>query len=420
MTTPTTVGNMVRTILHVDMDAFYAAVEVLADPTLAGRPVVVGGTGARGVVASCSYEARAYGVTSAMPSNRARRLCPSAVFLAGDHRRYADYSRRIHQVFQSFTPLVEGIALDEAFLDTSGAWRLFGDGVAVAEAVRRRVADEVGLTCSVGVAATKFVAKLASRAAKPRATRAGVAPGLGVVVVRPGEELAFLHPLAVSALWGVGPATGARLYRLGVTTVGDLARLPRAVVVTALGASAGGHLHELSWGRDPRRVEPVRVAKSLSAEETYPADIRDGARLARETVRLADSVAARLRGSGLGAGTVTVKIRYGDFRTITRSRSLGGLVDTGPELAAAAQALLAGIDPAPGVRLLGLAATGLGAGPATQLRLGDASAGWGPVSRAVDQARERFGDAAVGPAALLEAGGLALRRQGDQQWGPSR
>jgi DNA polymerase IV len=419
MTEPRTGPRSAATILHVDMDAFYAAVEVLADPSLAGRPVIVGGAGARGVVASCSYEARAFGVRSAMPSARARRLCPGAVFVAGDHGRYAEFSRRIHQVFSSFTPLVEGISLDEAFLDVTGAARLFGDGPAVARAVRRQVHDEVGLDCSVGVATSKFVAKLASRAAKPRATRTGVVAGPGVVVVRPGEELAFVHPLPVSALWGVGPATSARLARLGVGTVRELAALPRDVIVGALGPAAGAHLHDLARGRDQRRVEPVRAPKSVSHEETYATDIRTGAPLGREAVRLADAVAARLRASSLGGRTVTVKVRFGDFRTITRSRALPGPVDTGPELASAARALLAGIDPSPGVRLLGLAVTGLVPSPATQLRLGDAHGDWGPVSRAVDEARQRFGETAVGPAVLLGDSGLALRRRGDQQWGPA-
>ncbi|MDP9389105.1 MAG: DNA polymerase IV, partial [Actinomycetota bacterium] len=205
------------------MDAFYAAVEVRRDPTLAGRPVIVGGTGERGVVASCSYEARAYGVASAMPTAQARRLCPHAVFVHGEMARYVEYSRRIHEVFASFTPLVEGIALDEAFLDVAGARRLFGPAPEVARAVRARIADELGLGCSVGVAATKLVAKLASERAKPRATPRGPRPGTGVVVVRPGDEVAFLHPLPVSALWGVGPATEERLRRRGVATVGDLA-----------------------------------------------------------------------------------------------------------------------------------------------------------------------------------------------------
>ncbi len=407
------------------MNAFYASVEVIEDPALAGRPLIVGGSGDRGVVASCSYEARAYGIHSAMPSIQARRLCPQAVFVHGDPARYAEYSRRIHDVFASFTPLVEGVALDEAYLDVGGASLLFGSPPRIAAAVRRRVRDEVGLDSAVGVATTKLVAKLASKAAKPRASLRGLDPGPGVVVVEPGDDLDFLHPLAVSALPGVGPGTRSRLARFGVATVGDLAALPLDTLTASLGHSLGHHLHQLAWARDDRRVEPERAAKSVGHEETYPRDLVEAAELRREVVRLADAVAARLRSSGLAGRTVTVKVRFHDHATITRSHTGAEPLDTGPELARAASSLLEAVDSSNGVRLLGVSVSGLRAGAARQLTLdwerGDwaAGPGWAQASRAVDEVRSRFGEAAVGPAALLDHRGVRVRRQGDQQWGPS-
>ena len=215
-----------RVILHVDMDAFFASVEVLDDPTLAGLPVIVGGSGARGVVAACTYEARRFGVHSAMPSSVARRLCPHAVFVDGRFHRYVEESAKLHAIFHSVTPLVEGISLDEAFLDVTGSRQLLGDGPTIAEAIRRRVSDELHLDCSVGIGRSKLMAKLASKAAKPSASPSGVTAGAGIVVVPADAELAFLHPLPVRALWGVGPVTGRRLESLGILTVGDIAALP--------------------------------------------------------------------------------------------------------------------------------------------------------------------------------------------------
>ena len=426
-------------ILHVDMDAFYAAVEVLLKPALAGRPVIVGGSGRRGVVAAASYEARAYGVHSAMPSVQARRLCPSGVFLTGRYDRYTEYSRRIHEVLHRSTPLVEGIALDEAFLDVSGAGRLMGSGRAIAEDIRRRIHDEVGLAASVGVATSKLIAKLASEEAKPRPGVHGTTPGRGVVVIEPGRELAFLHPKPVEALWGVGPATAGRLHRLGVTTVGGLAQVPLATLETVLGPANGRQLHDLSWGRDPRRVEADRDVKSIGHEETYAYDRRARDELEREVLRMADAVATRLRASGVSGRTVTLKIRYADFTTITRSLTVGDSIDTGPTIARLAVSLLGQVDVSAGVRLLGVSVSHLSHGSARQLTLNLSGKGAPAAGRAIpgtrgaepeqaardeaaiaiDQVRARFGDRAVGPAALLEAGGLRVKRQGDTQWGPA-
>ena len=403
------------------MDAFYASVEVLLDPSLEGKPVIVGGAGDRGVVASCSYEARAYGIHSAMPSTRARRLCPHAIFLSGRHDLYMDYSRRIHDVFLSFTPLVEGIALDEAFLDVSGAHRLFGTGEEIAHAIRDRIRADLALECSVGVATIKLLAKLASKAAKPKATLNGREPGAGVVVIEPGGELAFLHPLRVESLWGVGPATATRLRRFGVTTIGDLAAVPLESLVSALGPALGRHLHDLSHGRDPRPVEPGREVKSVSHEETYAHDFVEHEPLRDEAVRMADAVAARLRKAGLAGRTVTVKVRFHDFSTITRSHSLPAPVDTGPVIARAAVSLLDQVDVTPGVRLLGVGVSNLVEDGARQLSLEDVGdeAAWTDASRAVDAIRSRFGAEAVGPAALARQGQLRVKREGDTQWGPN-
>jgi DNA polymerase-4 len=401
------------------MDAFYAAVEVLEDPSLAGKAVIVGGEGARGVVAACSYEARVFGVHSAMPSTRARRLCPHAIFLPGRHDLYRDYSRRIHEVFRSFTPLVEGIALDEAFLDVAGARRLFGSPREIATHIRTRVREHAGLDASVGAATSKFVAKLASEAAKPTADHRGIQAGPGVVVVAPGEEVAFIHPKPVQALWGVGPATRQRLERFGVRTIGDLAALPEDTVVSALGAAVGRQLHRLAWAVDDRAVQPDLPTKSIGHEETYARDHHELATLQLEAVRLADSVASRLRRHQLVGRTVNIKVRFHDFRTITRSRTVAAPVDAGPDIARVATELLEGVDPSPGVRLFGVSVSNLDHGGTRQLTLDGVDAtGWVGVGAAVDEIRDRFGDRAVGPATLVERGELRVKREGDTQWGP--
>ena len=426
-----------RVILHVDMDAFFASVEVLDDPTLAGLPVIVGGAGPRGVVAACTYEARRFGVHSAMPSSVARRLCPHAVFVDGRFHRYMEESRKLHDIFGDVTPLVEGISLDEAFLDVTGSQHLLGEGPAIAAAIRRRVADELHLGCSVGIGRSKLIAKLASKAAKPTADRTGVRDGAGVVVVRPDEELGFLHPLPVRALWGVGPVTGRRLDALGVATVGDIAALPTGVLERALGASLGAHLSALARGDDPRPVVPEQEAKSIGHEETFPSDLWDAALLHGHLMRMVDASATILRRSGLAARTVTIKVRFGDFTMITRSHSLGVPIDATPAVAAVATALLDSVSVERGVRLLGVSLSGVGQpdqGVQLSLDLGppgglpdpgaadddveEIQRSWGPVTAAVDAIRARYGGSSVGPASLVGPDGLTVRRRGEAQWGP--
>jgi DNA polymerase IV len=409
-----------RTILHVDMDAFFVSAELLRRPELRGQPVIVGGSGERGVVAAASYEARHYGIHSAMPSTRARRLCPHAVFLPGDHGHYAEVSGRVMQIFGSFTALVEPISLDEAFLDVTGARRLHRDGAAIATAVRERVFAEEGLACSVGVAANKFLAKLASEAAKPRASRDGPVPGLGVKVIAPGGELAFLHPLPVKSLWGVGPKTLEKLRRRGISTVGDLAALSPDEAAAFLGNANGRHLHRLAHAVDDRPVVPDQRPKSIGHEETFPRDHHELETLQREAVRMADAVASRLRRHHLAGRTVNIKVRFHDFRTITRAITLPAAIDSGPAVARAAKELLDHVDPSTGVRLLGVSVSNLVDEGATQLTLDDTlQTGWGDASRAVDDIRTRFGDEAIVPAALRGPDGIRVKRRGDQQWGPA-
>ncbi len=409
------------TVIHVDMDAFFVSVELLDRPELRGRPVVVGGDGERGVVAAASYEARAFGIHSSMPSVQARRRCPHAVFVAGRHSRYAEVSARVMAIFRDVTPLVEPLSLDEAFLEVAGAERRLGPAPQIAAHLRERVLDEEGLSCSAGVATTKFVAKLASQAAKPTPSEAGPVPGLGVRVVESAETLTFLHPLPVEALWGVGPATSSRLGRLGVVTVGDLARLEPEAVVAALGRAQGRHLHDLANGLDDRAVEPGRRPRSVGHEETFARDLHLRGQLERELTGLSDAVAARLRRHGLAGRTVTLKVRFGDFHTVTRSVTHREPIDEGPALRRVARDLLDSIDPSPGVRLLGVSVSGLGAGGVRQLTLDDADGrlGWAEASRTVDEIRDRFGADAIGPAALSRADGLAVKGRHRQQWGPS-
>jgi DNA polymerase-4 len=410
----------IASILHVDMDAFFVSVELLDQPELRGKPVVVGGDGERGVVAAASYEARAFGIHSAMSSVQARRLCPHAVFLRGRYHRYSEVSANVMAIFKDVTPLVEPLSLDEAFLDVTGALRLLGEAPTIAASIRRRVLDEQGLTCSVGVASTKFVAKLATEAAKPKASKNGPQFGSGVFVVEPEETLSFLRPLPVESLWGVGPATLTKLHRIGVLTIADLADLPEENVVAVLGRSQGRHLHSLANGQDERAVEPDRAMKSIGQEETFSRDHHLRSTLDHELVQFADSVASRLRAQGLVGRTVQLKVRFGDFTRITRSTTLVVAVDDSRSLLEAGRGLLALVDPAQGVRLLGLSVSGLSSDSSRQLTFDEAISGpgWQEADRTIDEIRARFGDEAIGPAVAAGPDGLRLKRRGAQQWGP--
>jgi DNA polymerase-4 len=384
-------------VLHVDMDAFYASCELRRRPELVGLPMIVGGDGSRGVVTAATYEARRFGIHSAMPMSRAKRLCPQLVVVPPDFSLYTEVSAGVMAIFRDVTPVVEPLSLDEAFLDVSGAIRRLGPPAVIAEAIRDRVHDEQGITCSVGVASTKFVAKLASTRAKPD----------GLLVVPADRVVAFLHPLPVAQLWGVGEKTEEALNRLGLRTVGDLAHTPVDTLVRALGPAAGSHLAELAWGRDPRRVVAPEREKSVSNEETLPRDVDDPEVVRRELLRLAEKVAARLRAAGFAGRTVGIKVRFADFSTISRSRTLASPTDVGQEIYATARELYdaLGLQRAR-LRLVGVKVEGLvGAeGLTRQLALDEPEIGWREAEQAVDRATARFGRGSVRPARLLGAG----------------
>ncbi|HXW47469.1 MAG TPA: DNA polymerase IV [Streptosporangiaceae bacterium] len=385
-------------ILHVDMDAFYASVEIRDRPELAGKPVIVGGLSGRSVVLSATYAARGYGVRSAMPMSRARRLCPHATVLPPRHRLYSAVSREVMAIFQSVTPLVEPLSLDEAFLDVSGATRLLGRPAQIGTLIRERVAAQQQITCSVGVAPNKFLAKLASVHCKPD----------GLLVIPADRVLDFLHPLPVSALWGVGQRTGEVLARLGLRTVGDIAGVPPGVLEAELGRASAAHLSALAAGRDSRQVEASVREKSVGAEETFETDVTDPVVIRRELLRLAGRTARALRSSGTAARTVTVKLRKADFSTITRSRTLAEptdvaqrIYDTACDLYAAA-----GLSGQARLRLVGVRASGLvpAQAAAVQLALDEPPSDWRQAESAVDRIASRFGTDAVRPAALVERG----------------
>jgi len=382
-------------ILHVDMDAFYASASLLSRPELKGTPVIIAGGGNRGVVLSATYEARAFGVAAAMPTARARRLCPQATIVAPDYARYERISHAVMAVFASVTPIVEPLSLDEAFLDVSGARRRLGTPRQIAQHIRDTIADEQGITCSAGVASTKFIAKLASGLAKPD----------GLLVVPKAEVIGFLHQLPVGALWGVGERTEEALRRLGLHTVADIAHTPLETLRRALGDNAGPALHALAWGRDTRSVVPTRRERSIGADETFSFDVDDPVYIHRQLLKLSDRTAARVRAAGLVGRTISVKVRFSDFTTITRSKTLRDPTDVSRDIYAIARALFDGLGlQRARLRLVGVRMEGLMDSDHAPIQgLLDAPAhGWRDADRAVDRASARFGAGAVRPGSLVE------------------
>ena len=386
------VDDRSATVLHVDLDAFFVSVELLTHPEFVSQPVIVGHRGPRSVVTAANYIARRYGVNSAMPMAVALRQCPTAIVLEPHMSVYREYSTRVMSIFDDVTPLVERLGIDEAFLDVSGATNLFGSPAVIGDLIRARVFAETGLVCSVGAASTKFVAKLASGLAKPN----------GLLVIPADETIEFLHPLPVTALWGVGAATEQELDRLGLKLIGDIANTPLAVLQKALGEAAGQKLLDLSWGRDPRVVTLQRVEKSVGHEVTFEHDVTDIDRLRSELLRQCDLVAARLRRNDLVARRIALKLRYPDFSTVTRSRTLAEPSNVGRRIyeeAVAAFDLLAGSGIR--VRLIGVRAEQLGEASGS-VGLWDPDEDWRGAELAVDSVTKRFGAGTVRPASFLK------------------
>ncbi|MBN9240995.1 MAG: DNA polymerase IV [Micrococcales bacterium 70-64] len=399
------VDDSTATILHVDMDAFFASVELLDHPELVGRPVIVGHRSARSIVTAATYEARKFGVNSALPMAIALRRCPDAIVLEPHFDRYQHFSSMVMEIFDEVTPLVERLGIDEAFLDVAGARTVFGSPLRVAELIRSRVRAETGLVCSVGAASTKFVAKLASGLSKPD----------GLLVVPADETVELLHPLPISKLWGVGGKTEEVLRGRGLHTIGDVARASRETLVRAVGEAGADRLHDLSWGIDPRRVHTRAEEKSVGHEMTFETDITDPSVIRTELLRMSNMVAVRLRKAGLVGRTVVLKLRFGDFTTITRSKTIGEPTDLGrriyEEVREVYEAL--GKQDAP-IRLVGVRAEQLQETATTQFGLWDESEGWREAEDVMDAASAKFGRGAVKPARLLGHNGYERPRMGQR------
>ena len=378
-------------ILHVDMDAFYASVAELDHPEYKGKALVVG-AGARGVVLSANYEARKFGIRAAMPVGRAKRMAPHAIFIAPEHHRYSEISERVMAIFHSYTPLVEPISLDEAFLDVTGSQKLFGTGREIAAKIREQVEKEEGITCSVGLAQSKFIAKLASQHCKPN----------GMLEIKSDRILEFLHPLPVRAIWGVGPKTAESLERLGLHTVSDIAHTPRATLIRALGESTGASLYELAWGRDYRDVVPDEPEKSIGNEETFSEDLDNPEEILREFLRMTEKATARLRERSLFAKTISIKIKFADFSSLTRSKTVPIAIDNTQDTYEVVKALyLALRNDGARIRLVGVSFSQLQEGAPVQLELGARERGWREADTAIDRAQARFGRGSVRPGRLI-------------------
>ena len=381
------------TILHVDMDAFFASVAERDNPELKGKAVVIG-MGARGVVSAANYEARKFGIHSAMPVGRARRLAPHAIFLPVDMARYQEVSEHVMEIFHSFTPWVESISLDEAFLDVTGSQKLLGTGREIAVAIRKKVEEQEGITCSVGIAPSKFIAKLASANCKPN----------GMLEITSDRILTFLHPLPIQAMWGVGPKTAEVLERLGLRTIEDIAKLPRATLIRALGEANGASLYELAWGRDYRDVTPEEPDRSISAAETFPQDLDNPEEILTEFLRLTERATARLRDRDLFAKTISIKVRFADFSTINRSKTLPLPIDSTHDVYDVVKGLYQALRiERARLRLVGVSLENLSEGAPHQMMLGEREVGWRQAEGAIDQARARFGKGSVRPARLISA-----------------
>ncbi len=385
------VDSSMATILHVDLDAFFASVELLDRPDLMDKPVVVSGSSSRSVVTAANYPARKFGVRSAIPLSQALRLCPHAIVLEPHREKYTAYSNQVMAIFDDMTPIVERLGIDEAFLDVAGARGLLGSPAEIGRLIRRRVQEETRLTCSVGAASTKFIAKLASGRAKPD----------GLLVVPEGETLQFLHPLPVGALWGVGQTTEEALIKRGLRTIGDIAATPLANLQRAVGDAAGHKLHDLANGVDSRRVTPDVAEKSIGHEVTFEVDMSDAELLRRELLRQADAVAVRLRRGGWVARTVVLKLRYSDFTTITRSRTIAEPTDLGRRIYEEVRGIYDAVGAHGTVRLIGVRVEQLTPAGGQAASLWDEDETWRDTERAVDGVAERFGRGSLLPASLL-------------------